>query len=288
MNDLDFTSLASHFPYEELVPEVLREPTGVNLLNGTTSHLGLVYRAVLGWRPLRLDLHLPADATGPVPVIVYIHGGSFVGGVPEMGPWTDLPLRGFAVAAVTYRLAAEATFPQPVDDINAAVGWLREHCDRWGLDPTRIALWSSSAGGFIAGTAALSSTTDAQSSCRAVICHYPLVDPRTLVEDALPGGEDSAAKLSAILRRFLPGDAPQTTLTDLVESADDIPPFFIAHGTSDRRVGPCQSRRLHEALISRGADSRLRMAEHADHGSSYFYSTAAIDEVVEFLREVWD
>ena len=114
---IDFSNVAAPFPYHDLIPSALREPAGVELIPGTVSHLGLIYRSVLGYRPLRLDLHRPQDADGPVPIVVYVHGGSFIGGVPEMGPWTSLPASGIAVAAISYRLAGEAAFPGPVDDI---------------------------------------------------------------------------------------------------------------------------------------------------------------------------
>ena len=87
----------------------------------------IVYRSI-GGEELRLDLHLPRRASGPVPVIAYFHGGGF-----EIGARADyeqtralaLAERGIAVATVSYRLLGAARFPAPLDDARAAISWLR-------------------------------------------------------------------------------------------------------------------------------------------------------------------
>lgn len=284
MTSFDFSSLGTSFPYDRLVPDALREPKAARLIPETNSHLGLMFRAVLGWRPLRLDLHLPAEIDGPVPVVAYVHGGSFIGGVPEMGPWTDLPRHGIAVAAISYRLAGEAAYPASVEDVCEAVKWLTDHAHQWGLDTERIALWGSSVGGFLVGIAALGSKDN---NVSAVICHYPLTDCGRLIPDALPGGEESAHNLAAILHSYLPVDAPGMAITDFCNSKEGLPPFLIVHGTADVTVSPRQSERLHHNLIAAGGESILRMVDRANHGSHHFYSTVATDEVVKFLSKVW-
>lgn len=285
MTSIDFSSLGASFPYDRLVPDALRKPRAARLIAGTDSHLGLMYRAVLGWRPLRLDLHLPAEIDGPVPVVLYVHGGSFIGGIPEMGPWTDLPRHGIAVAAISYRLAGEAAFPASVEDVCEAVKWVTGHAHQWGLDAERIALWGSSVGGFLVGIAALGNKDH---NVSAAICHYPLTDCGRLSADALPDGEETAHKLETLLHSYLPVDSPSMAITDFCNSEESLPPFLIVHGTADVRVGPRQSERLHHNLIAAGGESILRMVDQGGHGSHHFYSTVATDEVVEFLSKVWD
>src|SRR6201999_141620 len=72
--------------YAAMAPRALTEPHAVAALPGALSHLNLAYATMIGWRPLRLDLHVPAGSPGPHPVVVYAHGGSFVGGIPALGP----------------------------------------------------------------------------------------------------------------------------------------------------------------------------------------------------------
>lgn len=100
-----------------------------------------------------LDLELPAAGGGPAPVVVYFHGGAFVGGdkrpcVPHFVAL--LAARHIAVACVDYRLAPRATYPAPMLDGARAVQWLRAHASRYGLDPSRVALMGLSAGAGIA------------------------------------------------------------------------------------------------------------------------------------------
>lgn len=280
----DFSDAGEPFPYDELIPRTLLEPAGIPLLPDTLSHLGLIYSAPPGFRPLRLDLHLPMSADRPVPLVVYVHGGSFIGGVPEMGPWMSLPPRGIAVAALSYRLAGEATFPAPVDDIQAGLSWLQAHRDRWGLDSQRFGLWGSSAGGYLAGIAAVS-TPATVPSVTAVICHYPLTDPRRLHDDALPSGLENAQRLHRITQRFCP---QQLAVSDCIDPSEIPPPFLIVHGTDDHRVGPAQSQRLHDSLLASGARSSLRLVRGADHGSSEFFTAEAGAAAASFLEDVWD
>lgn len=102
-----------------------------------------------GFRPLLLDLFVPRSATDPVPAVVWIHGGAWLGGTnkrifgfrPAQG--RDLVDRliegGFAVAAVQYRLSSEAPFPAQIHDVKAAIRWLRHHAPELRIDPDRIA-----------------------------------------------------------------------------------------------------------------------------------------------------
>ncbi|ROS44554.1 alpha/beta hydrolase [Amycolatopsis thermoflava] len=122
----------------------LARPHPVRVLDGAVSYLDIRYATVTGWRPLTLDLHLPLDAGGPLPVVVYAHGGGFVGGSKEMGPWATLPACGIAVASVGYRLAGEVAHPGPVEDVLAAIRWVRVRGGEYGLDPGRVAGWGSS------------------------------------------------------------------------------------------------------------------------------------------------
>ena len=279
---IDFSNVAAPFPYHDLIPSALREPAGVELIPGTVSHLGLIYRSVLGYRPLRLDLHRPQDADGPVPIVVYVHGGSFIGGVPEMGPWTSLPASGIAVAAISYRLAGEAAFPGPVDDIRAGLSWLHRNSRRWGLDRERFGLWGSSAGGFIAAIVALHPLAGPRVD--AVVLHYPLTSPRNLLDDALPDGRENARRLESITELFCP-DMP--SVSDFIESGEAVPSFSIVHGTGDNRVGHSQSQRLHSALVKSGKRSTLDLIPGADHGSSKFNSLDVADEAISHFRKEW-
>lgn len=131
--------------------------------DGSLRYSDLVYSCEQGYRPLFLDLRLPAGASGGShPLIVWIHGGGYVHGSRQrQAPNIDahdvigrLLSAGYAVALVDYRLSREAAFPAPVLDVRAAVRWLRAQADHLGLDPGRVALRGESAGAHLALIAA--------------------------------------------------------------------------------------------------------------------------------------
>ncbi len=101
---------------------------------------------------------LYADSTARLPVLLYLHGGGFTVGSLETH---DALCRQIAhrapvaVLALDYRLAPEHRFPAAVDDAWAALQWLHDQADAWGLDPTRLAVGGDSAGGTLAAVTAL-------------------------------------------------------------------------------------------------------------------------------------
>jgi acetyl esterase/lipase len=95
-----------------------------------------------------------ASADGPTPLIVYIHGGGFVGGdkgsvSPEMV--REANAAGISVAALHYRFVdgQEVLFPVPQQDCARALQFLRSQATAWNLDPRRVAAYGGSAGAGI-------------------------------------------------------------------------------------------------------------------------------------------
>jgi acetyl esterase/lipase len=122
--------------------------------------------AVVGPRPLKLDLYWPANAIAPYPTLIYIHGGGWQGGSKAgIPPMCGLALQhGFAVASLDYRLTSEAaqfapepvTFPAQIFDVKGAVRWLRANASTYQLDAAKFAAFGTSAGGHL--TALLASS----------------------------------------------------------------------------------------------------------------------------------
>lgn len=101
---------------------------------------------------LLLDLYRPDDSEGPVPVVVWVHGGGWFTGDRTLAPDLVAHARatGCAMASIEYRLSGEALFPAQLHDARAAVRFLRDHATEFGLDPGRIGVWGASAGGHLA------------------------------------------------------------------------------------------------------------------------------------------
>src|SRR4030095_13308191 len=99
----------------------------------------------------------PNPIRRPIRVIVFVHGGGWSGGTRTTGPDFKryFAQDGFAMASIEYRLTPSIAFPANVEDVRTAVRWLRANAAAHALDPDRICLWGTSAGGPLAAVAAL-------------------------------------------------------------------------------------------------------------------------------------
>ena len=108
----------------------------------------------------RLDVLVPHDATEPLPVYVYFHGGGWTSG--DKGPLTKYCASqasgGMVVVNANYRTATRAHMGEILQDANAAIAWVAREIAAYGGDPTRIVLGGDSAGGQIAALLAATST----------------------------------------------------------------------------------------------------------------------------------
>jgi acetyl esterase len=125
-------------------------------------------------------LYTPPNSAGPLPVLVYLHGGGWVAGTTAThDPFCRLlsEAAGVIIASVEYRLAPEHSHPAALEDALAAVHWAGSHAAQWGGDASRLALGGDSAGGHLAAAAAnrLSATGGAP-RLRALLLLYPVTD----------------------------------------------------------------------------------------------------------------
>lgn len=103
----------------------------------------------------RLDVYVPTDRGEdgrPLPIVMWVHGGAFVGGTKDELDYyfRALSATGFCVVAIRYSLAPESTYPAPVEQALQALAHIQGNAARWDADPARIALAGDSAGSHIA------------------------------------------------------------------------------------------------------------------------------------------
>lgn len=251
----------------------------------------LTYAAVDG-RELKLDLYIPENTEGPLPLVVWIHGGAWMAGSKDNPPARALLASGFAVASISYRFSDVAIFPAQIHDCKAAVRFLRAHADKYRLDPERIGTWGASAGAHLAallGTTSGSDTldgtvgdcTDASDDVQAVCDWF---------------GPADMATMSIGKRMFEEGQDPEIKLLggtiaekrDLAELASPIthvskgdPPFLIMHGDRDPLVPLQQSQLLADMLKAVGVDVTLTVMEGKGHGG---FGPQALVPVVDFFK----
>lgn len=266
--------------------------------------------AQVGGRALRMDIYR-ANGAGPRPVVVWMHDGGWLTGDRTLPPFVAPLLdRGVSIASIDYRLTTEAgqygaegvTFPAQVNDVKAAIRFLRAHGADFNLDTTRIGAWGSSAGGHLAalagtsaGVAPLEGSLDHleySSRVQAVVDYYGPTDLLQLIPDVTtpPGNivaHDAADGPGSLLIGFsatgqglgvLRANAtnpnrPFPIFRELAEQANPItwvdagdPPFLIAHGTADNQVAIRQSERLRDALAGAGVPVELVRVPGAGHG----------------------
>jgi len=141
-------------PLSQLSPEEARRLEREVPLPPLPPGVAVVDRSVPGPAgDLRVRCYTPQAARGPLPLLVYYHGGGFVLGSLETHGWlcAYLALKAEAVvASVDYRLAPEAPFPAPLEDAYAAWLWLAHHAEELGATPARLAIGGDSAGGNLA------------------------------------------------------------------------------------------------------------------------------------------
>jgi triacylglycerol lipase len=102
----------------------------------------------------RLDVFVPTHRPAkPAPVVVYVHGGGYIGGARSPMPglfYDNVPTffarHGMVGVNMTYRLAPQFKWPSGAEDVGAAVAWLKSHIATYGGDPNRIFLMGQSAG----------------------------------------------------------------------------------------------------------------------------------------------
>jgi acetyl esterase/lipase len=104
-----------------------------------------------------LDIYSPKGISTPVPVIMWIHGGGFIGGKKENTQAYAMTLSsaGYVVANINYDSAPGYKYPVPLIEVNQALDFLQKNIGQYGGDIDRLFLGSNSAGSHIAGQTAL-------------------------------------------------------------------------------------------------------------------------------------
>jgi acetyl esterase/lipase len=226
------------------------------------SFADVVFSTPPGYRPLRLDLYRPRDISRSRPLVVYIHGGGWQSGhTRHAGAFANWPAvlaalaaRGYVVASIEYRLSGEAAFPAAIDDVRAAIRWLRAQAKNQGIDGSRVLVWGGSAGGQLAALAAMQ--CEVKSDCvQGLIAWYGIFDFTLLGEGS---GADSPAA------RYLGSTVPSAASPAAFVDPSD-PPVLLVHGVEDRTVPIQQSRDFFAKLQAQKVSAELLEIPAVDH-----------------------
>jgi acetyl esterase/lipase len=268
------------------------------------KHLNLSFGPSL---PQQLDLYLPNTGVGPFPVIVSLHGGGFMVGDKadgQLNPMLEGVRRGYAVASVNYRMSGDASFPAAVQDVKAAIRYLRAHADQYNLDPRRFAAWGGSAGGNLAAILGTSDgatlfedpslgNMDQSSAVQCVVDWFGPIDFLAMDRqfqasgNGLANHNDADSPESRYLGKILPQAIDAAWAANPARYiSPKTPPFLIQHGDIDQNVPTQQSIDFANLLTKTiGADKvHLTIIKGARHGGPQFETPENLEQVYSFLN----
>jgi acetyl esterase/lipase len=249
-----------------------------------------------GSKAQRLDLYVPAQPKGPL--LVWIHGGGWVGGTKSNAPGLPMLKEGVAVASVEYRFSNEAIFPAQIEDCKAALRWLRAHAKEYGYGTDQVAVWGASAGGHLTALLAVTGQTKDfdvganldQSS--AIQCGVDLFGPADFAayDPALPTPMVQRENPESVIAKLFGGVVSEKM--ELAKRASpvtwvtkDAAPLLILQGTKDPLVPADQSQRLYDKLKAAGADVTIKIFEGAGHGGPDFQKYETLMLIHDFVMK---
>jgi len=242
-------------------------------LSSTGAFAGLtsdIEYAHPGNESLKLDADIP-DGTGPFPAVILVHGGGWSSGnkTTEISPlFAPLTKARIAWFSVDYRLAPRDRYPACVEDVEAAVRWVKAHATQFDLDPKRIALIGESAGGEIVDMVAVRATPDhPDTRVAAVVAFYAPCD--NVADTQRRGGPSLSMQQLLGVPAGLP--LSNTTLQALHDVSPiffvskNLPPYLLVHGTADKSVPYEQSLQWQAKLVALGVPCDLITVKDGPH-----------------------
>ncbi len=237
------------------------------------------YWSNVDYRQLCLSILRPReqyqyDEKGVYPLIVFLCGGAFQKmdrnvWIPEL---VEYAKKGYVIASVDYSVLPYTIYPEALEDVKAAIRYLRANAGRFSIDPERIAVMGESAGGCLSALAAVTSemrefdkgeNCEFSSAVKSAVLFYPATDPLSV-----------SGKSTVDISGY---PDIRTLLTE------KCPPIYILHGIKDEEVPYSQSVQLYEKMREMGLVCDLTLIEDAHHADAKFYQDAVKERVIGFL-----
>jgi acetyl esterase/lipase len=229
-----------------------------------------------------VDVYLPKQRLDdkPLPVVVFIHGGGWTGGDRKGYVQQALNMAStgkYACVAVGYRLSNEAKWPQQIYDCKAAIRYIHGHAKEWNIDPNKIGVTGTSAGGHLVSLLGVSNGVkelegaigDFTSLPSNVSCVINFCGPTDMAAPLMQG--EAAKQPDPAVSGLLGGPpsekaAEAKAASPLTYVSKNSVPIMTVHGTQDMRVDYKHAEKLDAALKQAGAVSLLVPMMNAGHG----------------------
>lgn len=257
------------------------------------SCTGLAIRQVDGWTQT-VDIHAREGGGGSRPVVVCFHGGGWRTGSPAgYGAVAKHLLERLDVVVVSasYHLVDRASFPTQVQDAANAVRWVRQNADELRIDPRRLAVCGSSAGGYLATMVALThgdpqlaggaAINDESAEAQALICQWGPID---FIARWYGNGGKAGAEAGLLGTDYLHDPALYHHASALAHVTAAAPPALFVFGRRDPMVHQQQGELGAAAWARHGLRHRLLLLDRIGHGeidpADVTASTAAVGDFV--------
>ncbi|HXA50032.1 MAG TPA: alpha/beta hydrolase, partial [Candidatus Acidoferrum sp.] len=232
------------------------------------------YSAVGGRQTM--DIIRPRDSSGgPRPAVLLVHGGGFRGGAKEgyLTLAAKLAEHGYVAATANYRLSPRNQFPAAVQDVKAAVRFLRANATKFGIDASHIGALGGSAGGHLvlmlgltAGVEEFEGSGPNRDQSSAVQCVVDEYGPSDFTQSY-----SKSVDAAQVLPMFLGGDLDHERPAHMRASplnwvTPNAAPTLAIHGTADTFVAYEQSLWMVERLIAAGVPAEIETISGAGHG----------------------
>jgi acetyl esterase/lipase len=254
------------------------------LLNNCTGTGGVMARVAkkdVVFTPNDWPQAVPGNVFRPeleekLPAVVLIHGGVKIG---DDGRWLmngigrKLSDRGYYVLNITYRNVRDWNYPSQLRDVQEAINWLRVNAEEEGVDPTRIAVWGYSAGGYLGQLAGMKEGSED-------------VDVKAIVAGSAPTDLIVYAN-GRLVKKHLGGEGNLEARIDeaspIMHVTANSPPVFLYHGTEDKLVQPVHTSELAKALGKKGVTNEVFWLHGKGHISAFFGQDEAVEAAIDFL-----
>jgi len=248
-------------------------------------------------RVLKLDVYQPEARADNRPALIYVHGGGWLFGDKKdqgLPLCNHLAKLGWVCFNVNYRLSPGATWPDQLVDIKAAIAWVREHADDYGVDPSFVALAGGSAGAQIAAMAALQHGDDCQpgfesadTTVQAVVTYYGVYDLTNRFGAHNP--EFLSKMVGPLVVKAFPDTEPEkfVAASPLDQLAGVSQPWLVVHGENDTLAPVVEARAFASGVTSASTQlccyAELPAAAHAFDIYYNLRALAAVNLTARFL-----
>ncbi len=278
-----------------LMLKALRDREAIPGLPNDVSSQDLNLREGLGAR-----LYRPSLASGPIPLLVYLHGGGWVvGSVETHDPFCRLLCQAarLSILSVDYRLAPEHPYPAAVEDALAAIQQAHARAAQWEVDASRIAVGGDSAGANLAAVAANTVNARGAGGLCAQLLLYPVTDHPSRAHESYKSNGSGYGLDANLMRWFWAVYAADTRVDEpdvaplRCPSLCGLPPTYVATAEYDplRDEGMAYVQRLRAAGVdvthAHAPDMHHNFAVHPGTVARFPQSVQALEHMAAWLRD---